>query len=400
MPKWLNRNVAGAGLTSLLSDASHEMGTSILPGFLTTLGAPAFVLGLIEGVSDALSSFSKLLGGWISDRFGHRKFIISLGYFITGISMSLFAIAQSWVLVFVGRAFGWLARGFRGPARDAILSDSAPPEFRGKAFGFHRAGDTIGAIIGPLLGVGLMSLWQPFGFADQSLPFRYIFLVTLIPGLAAAIAFVVIVRDEKYQRNDGLEFWKSIKSFPAGFRKYLLAIGIFGLGDFAPTLLILAAASLLTPAYGALKAAQLAGLMYVVRNVVYAAASFPIGALSDRRERKTVLTFGYVVAAITLAGFMLTFIFNFANIIFLFILFSLAGIFISAEDTLEPAITADMIQPNLRGTAMGMLGTINGIGDFVSSSLVGLVWTLVSPAAALATAAGFMTAGTLLLSRK
>ncbi|MBZ5499376.1 MAG: MFS transporter [Acidobacteriia bacterium] len=118
---WLNRNVIGMGITSLLSDASHEMATAVLPGFLAVIGAPPSALGLIEGVSDAVASFVKLWGGWISDRLGHRKTLATVGYFLTGLAMALFAFAATWLLVLVGRVVGWFGRGFRGPIRDAML---------------------------------------------------------------------------------------------------------------------------------------------------------------------------------------------------------------------------------------------------------------------------------------
>ena len=159
---WLNRNVFGMGLTSLLCDAGHEMATAVLAGFLTVIGAPVYSLGIIEGVADAMSSFVKLGAGWWSDRLGHRKAITTAGYALTGGAFVLFAVAVSWPLVLVGRIVAWFGRGIRGPLRDAMLAESVAPGDRGKAFGFHRAGDTLGAIIGPLMAAGLMFLLQPY----------------------------------------------------------------------------------------------------------------------------------------------------------------------------------------------------------------------------------------------
>src|SRR5438067_20964 len=139
---WLNHNVLGMGLTSLLSDAGHEMATAVLPGFLAALGAPPYALGLIEGVADALSSFVKLAAGWWGDRLGHRKGIVTAGYALTGVAKALFALAAGWPLVLAGRCLAWFGRGIRGPLRDALLAESVLPGDRGKAFGFHRAGDT------------------------------------------------------------------------------------------------------------------------------------------------------------------------------------------------------------------------------------------------------------------
>ncbi len=388
---WLNRNTIGMGLTSFFSDACHEMATTILPGFLSTIGAPPSALGIIEGVSDALSSFTKLLGGWISDKFGHRKILTTIGYLTTGLSKALFAFAATWHLVFVGRVIAWFGRGFRGPIRDAMLADSVDESQRGKAFGFHRAGDTLGAIIGPVLGILLLSYWQPLSISVPSKPFRNVFLITLIPGILSVLSFAIFVREKRRNRNHNLKFWITLKGLPVSFKKYLVGIGVFGIGDFAPTFFILAATTLLTPEHGLVKAAQLAGIMYIFRNITYALASFPIGALSDKIKRVYLLSAGYFIAVLTIAGFVIAFIFNVTNLIFLFSLFGLAGVYIAAEDTLESAITADLVSSETRGIGMGVLGTVNGLGDLVSSLLIGFLWTAISPAL------GFAVSGILML---
>jgi MFS family permease len=394
---WLNRNVLGMGITSFLSDACHEMATTVLPGFLAVIGAPASALGIIEGVADAISSFVKLWGGWISDRLGHRKLLTTAGYFLTGISKSLFALAATWHLVLVGRVIGWFGRGFRGPIRDAMLADSVDPAARGKAFGFHRFGDTLGAVVGPLLGVWLLSVWQDTAQEHPSLPFRNIFLLTLIPGVLSAVVFALTVVEKRHTTNHQLQLWGTIRSLRPDFKRFLIGVGLFGLGDFAPTLLILAATTLLTPTYGIVHAAELAGVMYVVRNITYALASYPIGALSDRVGRIPLLVAGYGVAVLTISGFVAAFLLQWNQPISLFFLFALAGIFIAAEDTLEGAITADFSSSDTRGVAMGMLGTVNGIGDFFASTMVGILWTATSPVVGFGCAAVLMACGMVFL---
>lgn len=385
------------GITSFLSDACHEMATTVLPGFLTVIGAPPSALGLIEGVADAVASIVKLWGGWVSDKLGHRKPLTALGYLLTGVSKSLFALAATWHLVLLGRIVGWFGRGFRGPIRDALLADSVDPSVRGKAFGFHRAGDTVGAVVGPLFAVWLLSVWQPASLDDPSMPFRNIFLITLLPGILSAVVFSLMVVEKRRGVNQQIRFWGTIRSLPNGYRRFLLAAGVFGLGDFAPTFLILAATELMTPAHGIVRAAQLAGLMYVVRNIAYALASYPIGALSDRIDRTKILAFGYAIAVVTTCGVILGFVFQLADPAYWFAIFVLAGIYIAAEDTLEGAITADFISSETRGIGMGVLGTVNGAGDFVASALVGFLWTAASPVAGFAFAATLMLAGALLL---
>ena len=150
---WLNRTVAGAGLTSALGDFCYETTTVILPGFLTVLGVPAAALGTIEGVADAVASFTEMVAGYIADRFGHRKLLVLVGYGLTPLGQTLIALAVGWPPILLGRAVSWFGKGLRGPLRDAIVVQSITAETRGRAFGFHRAMDTIGAVAGPLLGV-------------------------------------------------------------------------------------------------------------------------------------------------------------------------------------------------------------------------------------------------------
>src|ERR1035438_8197860 len=176
---WLNRNVAGMTLTSLFSDACYEMIIAVLPGFLAAVGVSPAALGWIEGAADALSSFLKLWAGWYSDHIGRRKLIVVIGYFFTGTGMSLFTLAAAWPMILFGRMVSWFGKGVRGSLRDAMLSESVPAEYRGRAFGLHRAGDTIGAIIGPLAGIALLH-FLPAPKPDY--PFRVIFLCSLIPG--------------------------------------------------------------------------------------------------------------------------------------------------------------------------------------------------------------------------
>jgi MFS family permease len=268
---------------------------------------------------------------------------------------------------------------------------------RGKAFGFHRFGDTLGGIVGPLLGVLLLEIWQPNAMLDPSQPFRDIFLITLIPGILSAVVFAVMIVEKRRSPNRQLKFWGTVRSLPNNFKRFLLGVGMFGLGDFAPTLLILAATQLLTPGYGLTHAAQLAGLMYVVRNITYALASFPIGSLSDRMSRVALLALGYSVAVLTIGGFLLAFLLSWTSLPYLFLLFGLAGVFIAAEDTLESTITADFIPSETRGIGMGVLGTVNGIGDFGASVIVGLLWTEISPVVAFGFSAIAMMVGAVVL---
>ncbi len=393
-PEWLNRNVMGMTITSFLSDACYEMVLAILPGFLPVVGIAAAALGWIEGISDAFSSFLKLGAGWYSDRIGHRKTMVTLGYLFTGTGLSLFAWAWSWPLILAGRMVSWFGKGIRGSLRDAMLSESVAPEVRGKAFGFHRAGDTLGAIVGPLTGVLLLSL-LPHNPPDT--PFRHIFLLSLIPGLAAPTAFALLVRETRRKAQTRVTIWRAVRDLPRPYAKFLTGVGIFGSGDFSPTLLILAASVLLAPEFGRVHAAQLAALFYVLRNFVYAAASYPIGALSDRMPKRFLLAGGYGLAGLVSLATGAMFLTGSGKVFVLGAIFVMAGVFAAAQDTLEGAIPPDFVADNVRGTAYGLLGAVNGVGDLIASAMVGTVWSLISPAAAFGAAAMLMLSGSIVM---
>ena len=374
--RWLNRNVIGMTLTSFLSDLGHEMATSILPAFLAMLGAPPAALGAIEGIADATSSFVKLGTGWMSDRLGHRKAITVGGYALTGASQAIFAFANGWGLVLLGRVVGWFGRGIKGPLRSAMMVDSVPASGRGKAIGFHRAGDTLGAVVGPLLAVVLLPLLHARFTGDDSRAFRSVFLLTAIPGLGAAAVFALVVRERRRAPNHTLRFWAAVSAMPSRLRRAMLGIGLFGCGDFSHTLIILAAIQLLTPTLGTVRASAVAGLLYVLHNGAYALSPFPAGAMSDRIGSRSLLAVAYLLgAAVSVAlGLMLTHHVN--GWLPLAVVFALAGIMLGIKDTLEDAIVADFAEVELRGTSYGVLGAVNGTGDLVSSVLVGALWTI------------------------
>jgi len=406
--KWLNRNVFAFGLTSFLGDFGHEMVTAVLPQFMQTIGASVAALGFIEGVSDATSSFVKLGAGFHSDRVGHRKGWVVIGYALTAIGIAVITFAFAWPLILLARVVGWLGRGIRGPLRDAMLADSVKPEDRGKAFGFHRAGDTTGAVVGPLAAFGLLSLaaahpavanavigWIPGLSLAAGWPFRVIFLLSLVPGLLSVATMAFMVREKRRAPNHEMRFWGTLRAMPQAYRSFLLAVGLFGIADFAPTLMILRATTVLEPKLGLLEAAQVAALLYTLRNAVYALASFPIGALSDRFSRTHYLAVGYGVAVVTFLGFALVV----PAVWWFAIFFSLAGVFIAWEDTMEGVAVRDYVPTEIAGTAYGVLGVVNGVGDFGSSLVVGLLWAGISPAAGFLYAAIIGLSGAILMAR-
>lgn len=397
--RWLNRTVAGAGLTSALGDLCYETTTIILPGFLAVLGVPAAALGVIEGVADAVASFTKMASGFIADKLGHRKALAALGYGLTPVGQALIALAAGWPLVLTGRAVAWFGKGIRGPLRDAIVIQAVTPQARGRAFGFHRAMDSVGAVAGPLIGVAVLGWAQPHAWSDDSGPFRLVLWVSPIPGVLAVLAFTLLVNDREIVPNPTLTFAGALRGVSSRFRRYLAAVGMFGLGDFSHTLLILAATQLLGDSMGLVRAAQMAGLLYVARNAVVVVASFPVGALADRFGARPVLAFGYAMGVLTaiLAG--LAFALGAKSVPLLALVFVCAGLYTSTQEALETTVTAAVADHQALSTGVGLLGAVNGTAKLISSSMLGVLWTLISPVAGFAVAASLMAAGTVALVR-
>ena len=376
--RWLTRGVLGIGLASLFSDWGHEAATAILPAFLASLSAPAVALGVIEGVSDGLSSFARLAGGLVADRARWRRPVGIVGYFATAITTFGYAFAHSWPAVLVLRAFGWMGRGSRGPSRDTLLAECVAPGQTGRAFGFERTMDTLGAVLGPLCATALLGV----------LGLRGVLRWTLLPGLAAALAFAFLApRSRSAEQHLVSEAPATIASrfaqLPKNYWRYLAGVFAHGIGDFAPTLLILRASQILAPRLGVGRAAAISVGLYTFHNLIDAMASYPAGALGDRIGKRGLLAIGYVIGVISYAGF----IFEQPTIPVLIVLFGLAGIHDAFQQSLEKSLAAELLPGEVRGTGFGVLATANGIGDFVSSIAVGALWSLVSPVA------GFLYAG-------
>ncbi|HXE89344.1 MAG TPA: MFS transporter [Terriglobales bacterium] len=364
---------------SLFSDMSHEAATAILPLYLTALGAGAAALGVIEGAADAASSLLKFLSGHYSDRIGRRKEIAIAGYSLTAIAKPAFAFATSWTSILALRALAWMGRGSRGPVRDAMLADSVTPATYGRGFGLQRSMDTVGAVLGPALALLLVSHVQ----------LRTIFLLTFMPG-AAAVAAIALVRD---RRRDGsrLRMAHAWSEFPRAFKTFLLAAGLFGVGNFAHTLLILRASEVLRPAFAGKADAMAIGL-YTLHNAVYAATSFPAGHLGDFVSRRWLLLTAYLLFAGVALGFGVA-----GSLVPLVALFVGAGLYIGMVDALEASYAAQLLPEAVRGSGFGLLGLVNGIGDLISSAAVGFLWWKYSALTAFTCAAIFALTGAVLL---
>jgi MFS family permease len=360
---WLNRTVLGIALASLFSDWSHEIATAVLPAFLGSLGASAAWLGIIEGVSDGLSSFAKLGSGFYTDRLPRRKPIAFAGYLITALATAAFGLATAAWHVLIARAVAWLGRGVRTPIRKALLAAAVDRSVYGRAFGFERAMDTVGAIVGPLTALWLLAVFPG--------KYHIVFALTLVPGMVAAALIGLVVQEKKRAPVPHASFGERLCLLPRVYRRLLLAVGIFGAGAFAHTLLILWAAQRLTPTLGAPGAARAAVALYVLHNIFYAAFSYVGGLLADHFPKNRLLAGGYGLAALMALGIM----FLPASFWLLALVFMLGGVQVAIEETLEDAFCAELVEPAQHGMAFGVLATVNGIGDFLSSAVVGLLWS-------------------------
>lgn len=396
---WLNPTVCGAGLTSALGDFCYETTTVILPGFLAVLGIPAAVLGMIEGIADAVASFTKMISGYVAEKLGHRKLLVVVGYGLTPIGQVLIAMASAWPLLLAGRVVSWFGKGLRGPLRDAIVTQAISPETRGRAFGFHRAMDTVGAVVGPLLGVGLLGWAQGLSWEDPAGPFRVVLWFSILPGVLAVLVFLTLVKDPEHSPNPALHFFQALRGLPSRFKRYLRAVGLFGIGDFSHTLLILAATQLLTSSMGVVQAAQMAGMLYVWRNIVQVVMSYPVGMLADRYGSLPVLIVGYTLGVLTAIMTAMAFWFTIDSPVLLGAVFSVAGLYMAVQEALESTVTADMVNREMLAMSYGALGTVNGASKFVSSTVVGVLWTVVSPVFGFGLAALLMATGTMALLR-
>ncbi|HEY8073411.1 MAG TPA: MFS transporter, partial [Labilithrix sp.] len=358
--RWLNSTVLGIGVASLLADSGHEMATAALPAFLASLGASSAILGVIEGLSDGFASFAKLFSGAYSDRLRSRKPLAVLGYFLTASGMASFALATNAWHVLAGRIAGWIGRGARSPVKNVLLKEATTPDTYGRAFGLERAMDSAGAVLGPLVALGLLATLGP----------RATFALTLIPGVGAAVAIVFLVREKPHEPGPGRTLFAGVKELPSAYKRFLAGVGVAGLGDYSNTLLILFATQAWTPRFGAGRAATFAMGGYVGYNVVYTISCWIAGALADRFPKQLVLSFGYALAVVPAVALMIP-----GDSIAKFVVaFGMSGLYMGFWETVESTTAATLLPAKNSGMGFGVLATVNGVGDLASSVLVGALW--------------------------
>ena len=386
--RWLTPGVRGIGAASLLADLGHEVPTALLPSLLTsTLGAPAAALGLIEGVSDGLAGAARFGGGALADDPRRRRATAVGGYASTALLGGLIGVASSAWQVGALRAASWTARGLRVPARNALLADIVPPAAYGRAYGFERAMDNLGAVGGPLLALALVAAFSV----------RTAILLSIVPGLLAVVAIVYAIRHTAQPRaQERRPLRIRVRPVLRGeLGRLMVGIGAFELGNIAATLLILRATDLLEPGHGQDSAVQIALLLYAGYNLAATLASVPAGRLADRRGAVLVLAGGTACFLVAYVGFAATG----ASIVALAACFAVAGIAIGCVETAEHVAVARLAPEDLRGSAFGLLAGVQSFGNLVASAVAGLLWTLVSPAAGLLFAAALMAVALGCLSR-
>ncbi len=385
-PGWrrgLTRNVVILGFVSLLNDGASEMIYPLLPVFLTSvLGAGPEALGVIEGIAEATASLLKLYSGYLSDRVKKRKGWIVAGYGISNIIRPLISFSTSWIHVLTLRFSDRVGKGLRTSPRDAIIADSTKPEFRGKAYGFHRAMDHSGAIVGPLAATALLLVYH-----DN---IKTIFLLSFIPGFLAVCMLLFGLKEKAEGRSQPapgtFNFRAAWAEMSTGFRKYLGIILVFTLGNSTDAFLLLRAQQLGV-------AVTLLPTIWVVLHIVKMGFSIPGGIVSDRVGRKKVIVTGWIVYALVYAGF------GFAALQWhAWALFAVYGIYFGLTEGVEKALVADFAPAHLRGSAFGLYHLIVGVGAFPASLLFGLVWQKAGSTAAFGMGAGLALLASMMLS--
>jgi MFS family permease len=349
----------------------------LLPLFLTSvLGAPVWVYGLMEGVGAGIAGVLKVFAGWLSDRLGHRKWLMFVGYTLSNLTKPAFALTGAWGPVFALRQVERVGKGFRTAPRDALLADVTTPANRGRSFGFRRAMDALGAALGPLAATAV--LW---GSHDR---IRLVFALTLIPGLAA-VPFLLRLRENRSgtaapQRPSPQ---LGLRHLPASFRHFMLAAGLLALATFSPGFLVLRARSLGMPVL-------VIPVAFFVMNGVSSVLSMPSGRLGDRIGHRTVLLGGFALLSLTYAGFAII-----PATVWIWPLMALYGVFIALVDGNQKVYATALLPQTNRGTGLGTFNAMLGLAELAASLGGGVLWAAAGPqlpfvVGALVAAVGFL----------
>lgn len=360
--KKLPRNIWAVSITSFFMDISSEMVINIIPLFLANvLGVRTNIIGLIEGIAESSASLLKIFSGWFSDKLRMRKWLAVAGYAISALSKPFFYIATSWGVVAGVRWADRVGKGIRTAPRDALVADSISEEQRGLAFGFHRAADTAGAVVGLL--IALVAVWS-LQSAQKQLnldTFRVIVLVSLIPAFLAVLSLAIGAKDNPIKKQAQIPKF-AFKTLGKRFVVFMLIVGLFDIGNSSDAFLVLRAQE---------RGISVLGIMgmLVVFNVVYTLISTPAGAISDRLGRKTLIIGGWLVYALVYLGFGVA-----QSTWHIWVLYIIYGMYYGLAYGTTKAMVADIVPLELRGTAYGTYNAVLGILDFPASLIAGVLW--------------------------
>jgi MFS family permease len=358
----LPRNVWAVSLTSFFMDISSEMVINILPLFLSNvLGVKTNIIGLIEGVAEATASILKLFSGWFSDKIGGRKWPAVLGYSISAISKPFFYFANTWGAIAGARWSDRVGKGVRTSPRDALVADSIEKDQRGIAFGFHRAADTAGAMLGLIIALLVTWLAQRQTVTLTASTFRTIVLISIIPAILAVITLAIGTK-ETFKKGDGAMPRFAFKSLGKPFMIFMVIVAIFDLGNSSDAFLVLRAQERGLNVLGILG-------MLITFNLIYTLISTPAGSLSDRIGRRKIIIGGWLVYALIYLGFALA-----QTAAHIWILYAIYGLYYGLAYGTAKAWVADLVPERLRGTAYGTYNGVLGLLDFPASLIAGILW--------------------------
>lgn len=371
LPRWrryadLPRNVLALSFVAFLNDTSSEIIYPLLPAFLAlTLGASPFAIGLIEGFAESVSSILKLFSGYLSDKFDTRKWPVFFGYSLAAFTRPLLALVTSWPQVLVVRMTDRIGKGVRGAPRDALLASSVPVSERGFAFGFNRAADNLGAVVGPVIAYVLLSFLASNQEAPTAAEYQLVFFFASIPVILGLVVVFFFVRDEKRQVNgeaiNPVEL--TLRGFDGNFKRLLIVIAVFTLSNSTDAFLLLRAQQAgIHPAF--------LPLLWMVLHFSKVGSSLIGGDLSDKVGRKKLIVAGWVIYALVYGGF--AFVGSPWQAWTLFIIY---GTYFGLTEGVEKAMVADLVGEDRRGTAYGLYNLAIGITVFPASLLFGLIWT-------------------------
>jgi len=354
----ISKNVFVLGLVSFFNDVASEMIYPIVPIFLTSvLGAPVAIVGLIEGIAESTASVLKVVSGWLSDKWRKRKPFVVAGYAFSAISKILLSLAYSWPFVLFARFVDRFGKGTRTSARDALITESSENKVRGRAFGFHRTLDTLGAVVGPL--IALLAIH----FLDNN--FRLIFFLAFIPAFIGILLLLFFVKEKKKEANSLNTFHFNWRELNPSFKIFLLISLIFALGNSSDAFLILRAQNLGLSLI-------LVVLAYVFFNFTYAIFSMPAGIISDKIGPKKVLLAGFLLFSAVYLFFGLA-----HSSLLLWLLFPIYGIYMALTEGVGKAYISNLVPQEKVGTAFGVYQTTIGLCTFFASLIAGLLWTYI-----------------------